>query len=231
MTAPIHPFEPSVEEEVLRDLTARLGNTRFPDEETVEDWSQGIPLAYVRELTDYWRDDYNMARAVDSLKQWPNFTTEIEGLQIHFLYQRSPHSDATPLLLTHGWPGSVLEFRHLIDRLTQPTDWGGQAEDAFHVVCPSIPGYGFSEAAKEPGMDPQRVAGMIATLMGRLGYARYGAQGGDPAALEAALDERGGGVIVSASRSLTHPWKGAAPDDWRDRVEAALVAMREDLAQ
>ena len=179
MTAPIHPFEPSVEEEVLRDLTARLGNTRFPDEETVEDWSQGIPLAYVRELTDYWRDDYNMARAVDSLKQWPNFTTEIEGLQIHFLYQRSPHSDATPLLLTHGWPGSVLEFRHLIDRLTQPTDWGGQAEDAFHVVVPSLPGYGFSGKPRNPGTGVQKIAELWIALMARLGHERFLAHGGD----------------------------------------------------
>ena len=179
MTAPIHPFEPSVEEEVLRDLTARLGNTRFPDEETVEDWSQGIPLAYVRELTDYWRDDYNMARAVDSLKQWPNFTTEIEGLQIHFLYQRSPHSDATPLLLTHGWPGSVLEFRHLIDRLTQPTDWGGQAGDAFHVVVPSLPGYGFSGKPRNPGTGVQKIAELWIALMARLGHERFLAHGGD----------------------------------------------------
>ncbi|MGB1439467.1 MAG: epoxide hydrolase family protein, partial [Luminiphilus sp.] len=179
MTAPIHPYEPSVDEEVLRDLTARLGNTRFPDEETVEDWSQGIPLAYVRELTDYWRDDYNMARAVDSLKQWPNFTTEIEGLQIHFLYQRSPHSDATPLLLTHGWPGSVLEFRHLIDRLTQPTDWGGQAEDAFHVVVPSLPGYGFSGKPRNPGTGVQKIAELWIALMARLGHERFLAHGGD----------------------------------------------------
>ena len=179
MTAPIHPFEPSIEEEVLSDLTARLGNTRFPDEETVEDWSQGIPLAYVRELTDYWRDDYNMARAVDSLKQWPNFTTEIEGLQIHFLYQRSPHSDATPLLLTHGWPGSVLEFRHLIDRLTQPTDWGGQAEDAFHVVVPSLPGYGFSGKPRNPGTGVQKIAELWIALMARLGHERFLAHGGD----------------------------------------------------
>ena len=179
MTAPIHPFEPSIEEELLNDLTARLGNTRFPDEETVEDWSQGIPLAYVRELTDYWRDGYNMARAVDSLKQWPNFTTEIEGLQIHFLYQRSPHSDATPLLLTHGWPGSVLEFRHLIDRLTQPTDWGGQAEDAFHVVVPSLPGYGFSGKPRNPGTGVQKIAELWIALMARLGHERFLAHGGD----------------------------------------------------
>jgi len=179
VTAPIHPYEPSVDEEVLRDLTARLGNTRFPDEETVEDWSQGIPLAYVRELTDYWRDEYNMARAVDSLKQWPNFTTEIEGLQIHFLYQRSPHSDATPLLLTHGWPGSVLEFRHLIDRLTQPTDWGGQAEDAFHVVVPSLPGYGFSGKPRNPGTGVQKIAELWIALMARLGHERFLAHGGD----------------------------------------------------
>ena len=179
MTAPIHPFEPSIDEEVLSDLTARLGNTRFPDEETVEDWSQGIPLAYVRELTDYWRDDYNMARAVDGLKQWPNFTTEIEGLQIHFLYQRSPHSDATPLLLTHGWPGSVLEFRHLIDRLTQPTDWGGQAEDAFHVVVPSLPGYGFSGKPRNPGTGVQKIAELWIALMARLGHERFLAHGGD----------------------------------------------------
>ena len=116
MESPITPFQPHIEDTAIADLQQRLQLTRYPDEETVEDWSQGTPLAYVRELTDYWASQYDMTRVAETLNRWPNFKTEIEGLNIHFIYQRSPHTQATPLLLTHGWPGSVLEFRHVIDR-------------------------------------------------------------------------------------------------------------------
>lgn len=183
MAAPITPYQPSVAEDAILDLRSRLGNTRFPDEETVEDWSQGIPLGYVRELTDYWRDHYDMARLAETLNLWPNFKTELDGLDIHFLYQRSPHNDATPLILTHGWPGSVLEFRHVIDRLTNPTGHGGRAENAFHVVVPSIPGYGFSDKPRTPGTSVHKIAELWIALMRRLGHERFVAHGGDWGAL------------------------------------------------
>ena len=183
MAAPITPYQPSVADDAILDLQARLGNTRFPDEETVEDWSQGIPLGYVRELTDYWRDHYDMARLAETLNLWPNFKTELDGLDIHFLYQRSPHNDATPLILTHGWPGSVLEFRHVIDRLTNPTGHGGRAENAFHVVVPSIPGYGFSGKPRTPGTSVHKIAELWIALMRRLGHERFVAHGGDWGAL------------------------------------------------
>lgn len=183
MAAPINPYKPSIDEDAILDLKTRLRGTRLPDEETVEDWSQGIPLAYVRELTDYWRDDYDMARVADSLNKWPNFMTEIDGLDLHFLYQRSPHSGATPLLLTHGWPGSILEFRHVIDRLVNPTEHGGRAENAFHVVVPALPGYGFSGKPRVPGTSVHRIAELWIALMARLGHDQFLAHGGDWGAL------------------------------------------------
>ncbi|MGD2007504.1 MAG: epoxide hydrolase, partial [Cellvibrionales bacterium] len=143
MSAAVHPFTPAFSEDAIKQLHERLERTRFPDPETVEDWSQGAPLAYIEELVTYWRADYDMHRVPTAMNQWPNFTTDIDGNEIHFIQQRSEHTAATPLLLTHGWPGSVLEFRHVIDRLTNPTAHGGRAEDAFHVVVPSLPGYGF----------------------------------------------------------------------------------------
>lgn len=179
MESPITPFEPAIADEAIADLQQRLKLTRYPDEETVEDWSQGIPLAYVRELTDYWAADYDMGRVCGTLNQWPNFLTDIEGLDIHFIYQRSPHSDATPLLLTHGWPGSVLEFRHVIDRLSNPTEYGGRAENAFHVVAPALPGYGFSGKPRAPGTTVQKIADLWIALMKRLGHERFLAHGGD----------------------------------------------------
>src|SRR6056300_1259115 len=126
MDAPIRPFKVELNNEAIDDLKRRLRHTRFPDEETVGDWSQGIPLSYVRELTDYWRDDYDPNRIAEHLNRWPNFVTVLDDIDIHFIHQRSPHSQATPLIMTHGWPGSVLEFRHVIDRLTNPTAHGGR---------------------------------------------------------------------------------------------------------
>lgn len=179
LDTPVQPFQPVVDQAAIDDLQQRLRNTRFPDEETVGDWSQGIPLGYVRELVDYWANDYDPTRLTTSLGQWPNFTTEIDGVDIHFLHERSPHSAATPLLMTHGWPGSVLEFRHVIDRLTRPTEYGGTVEDAFHVVVPSLPGYGFSGKPRHPGTGVGTIAGMWITLMQRLGYDAFLAHGGD----------------------------------------------------
>lgn len=175
----ISTFVATVSEEAIEDLHRRLHHTRFPDEETVGDWSQGIPLGYVRELVDYWRDEYDGQRIAEHLNRWPNYTTELHGVDIHFIHQRSPHTQATPLIMTHGWPGSVLEFRHVIDRLTHPTDFGGRAEDAFHVVVPSLPGYGFSGKPRHPGTGIATIADMWIELMQRLGYSRFLAHGGD----------------------------------------------------
>ncbi|MGN9908423.1 epoxide hydrolase family protein [Phytohabitans sp. LJ34] len=159
----------------LDDLRDRLRRTRWPEPETVDDWSQGVPLAYLRDLCDHWATGYDWRRAESRLNAIPQLRVEIGGLGIHVLHARSPHPDALPLVLTHGWPGSVLEFLKVIGPLTDPPD----PADAFHVVCPSLPGYGFSDKPTAPGWGVQRIAAAWAELMARLGYTRYGAQGGD----------------------------------------------------
>jgi len=179
MAEEIAPFHLEVSEDDLADLRERLARTRWPEPETVDDWSQGIPLAYVQELCAYWADRYDWRRAEARLNAIGQFRTEIDGLGIHFLHAPSPHPGALPLLVTHGWPGSVVEFLDVIGPLTDPPAHGGDAADAFHVVCPSLPGYGFSDRPCEPGWDVGRIAAAWATLMARLGYDRYGAQGGD----------------------------------------------------
>ncbi|HEY2565787.1 MAG TPA: epoxide hydrolase [Acidimicrobiales bacterium] len=179
MADEITPFELDVPEAVLEDLRARLLATRWPEPETVDDWSQGIPLAYVREVCDYWAQDYDWRPIESRLNQLGQFRTVLDGLGIHFLHVRSPETDALPLLLTHGWPGSVVEFLNVIGPLTDPVTHGGKAEEAFHVVCPSLPGYGFSDKPSAPGWTIERIAQAWSGLMGRLGYDRYGAQGGD----------------------------------------------------
>ena len=183
MSTAVHRFTPEFAPDTVELLRNRLENTRFPEPETVEDWSQGIPLSYVQELVTYWQADYDMGRAIQALNQWPNYKTHIDGHDIHFIQQRSEHTAATPLLLTHGWPGSVLEFRHLIDRLTNPTAHGGRPEDAFHVVVPSLPGYGFSGKPRAPGTGVHRIAELWIQLMERLGYPQFVAHGGDWGAL------------------------------------------------
>ena len=163
----------------LEDLRDRLRRTRWPEAETVDDWSQGVPLAYQQELCRYWAEEYDWRATESRLNGFPQFRTEIDGLGIHFLHVRSPHEGALPLVLTHGWPGSVVEFLDVIGPLTDPTAHGGDAADAFHVVCPSLPGYGFSDRPAETGWGTDRIARAWAELMRRLGYDRYGAQGGD----------------------------------------------------
>jgi pimeloyl-ACP methyl ester carboxylesterase len=179
MESEMEPFTIAVSDEQLEDLRGRLARTRWPERETVADWSQGVPLEYLQELCAYWREGYDWRRAEAQLNAIDQFRTELDGLQIHFLHARSPHPQAMPLLITHGWPGSVLEFMKVLGPLTDPPAHGGDAEDAFHVVCPSLPGYGFSERPVEPGWSVQRIAAAWGQLMARLGYERYGAQGGD----------------------------------------------------
>jgi len=175
----IRPFEIHISDKELDDLRRRLGATRWPDKETVDDWSQGTPLAYVKDVCEYWRNDYDWRRLESTLNTYPQFLTNIEGLDIHFLHIRSPHENALPLVMTHGWPGSTLEFMKVIGPLTDPTAYGGEAKDAFLVVCPSIPGYGFSDKPSTVGWGVEQIATTWATLMARLGYDKYGAQGGD----------------------------------------------------
>lgn len=174
MTA-ITPFRVTLTPAALSDLRQRLQLTRLPEAETVSDWSQGLPLNYCRELLDYWQNTYDMERLAQRLNAHPQFTTEIDGLSIHFLHVRSPRADATPLLLTHGWPGSVVEFLKVIPGLTHPA----ADQPAFHVICPSLPGFGFSGKPTSTGWNLPRIANAWAALMARLGYSRYFAQGGD----------------------------------------------------
>ena len=175
----ITPFRLAVPDAELDDLRDRLRRTRWPEAETVDDWSQGIPLAYVQELCAWWADEYDWRATEARLNALPQFRTEIDGLGVHLLHVRSPHAEALPLVLTHGWPGSVVEFLDVVGPLTDPTAHGGDAADAFHVVCPSLPGYGFSDRPTAPGWNVERIARAWAELMARLGYDRYGAQGGE----------------------------------------------------
>jgi len=179
MSDAVRPFRIDVPEADLADLRDRLTRTRWPEAETVDDWSQGIPLAYTRELCHYWATGYDWRTTEARLNAVPQFLTEVDGLDIHFLHLRSPHPGALPLVLTHGWPGSVVEFEKVLGPLTDPVAHGGQAADAFDVVVPSLPGYGFSGKPTATGWTVERTAAAWAVLMDRLGYDRYGAQGGD----------------------------------------------------
>src|SRR5215213_588299 len=175
----VSPFRVDVPEEDLDDLRRRIGATRWPSEELVEDRSQGVQLATLQELARYWTTDYDWRKAEAKLNALPQFTTEIDGVAMHFIHVRSRHENALPLIMTHGWPGSVVEMLASVGPLTDPTAHGGRAEDAFHLVLPSLPGYGFSGEPTETGWDVGRVGRAWAELMRRLGYPRYVAQGGD----------------------------------------------------
>jgi pimeloyl-ACP methyl ester carboxylesterase len=175
----IRPFQFNVPEETLVDLRQRIAATRWPDKETVSDRSQGVQLTKIKELARYWATDYDWRTAEATLNALPQFITEIDGVDIHFIHVTSPHDNALPLIMTHGWPGSVIELLDTIGPLTDPTAHGGQAEDAFHLVLPSLPGYGFSGEPAELGWESGRIAQAWAELMHRLGYDRYVAQGGD----------------------------------------------------
>src|SRR5215471_9820972 len=177
--AAIQPFRIDVPQADLDDLSDRLARTRWPDELPGVGWAYGAPLAYVRELADYWRTTYDWRAQEARLNRFPQFTTTIDGARVHFLHVRSPEPGALPLLITHGWPGSVVEFMDVIGPLTDPRSHGGDPADAFHVVCPTIPGFGFSGPTRDTGWDMRRVARAVAALMERLGYERYGAHGGD----------------------------------------------------
>ena len=175
----IRPFHVDISEEALVDLRNRLAATRLPEQETVSDNSQGVPLATVRKLVHYWATEYDWRKIEAKLNAYPNFITEIDGLDIHFIHVRSKHDNALPVIVTHGWPGSIVEQIKIIDPLVNPTAHGGSASDAFHVVIPSMPGYGFSGKPTSTGWDTVRIARAWTTLMKRLGYNQFVAQGGD----------------------------------------------------
>ncbi|HEY3265946.1 MAG TPA: epoxide hydrolase [Armatimonadota bacterium] len=175
----IRPFRVHFSDEALADLKQRITATRWPDRETVADQSQGVQLATVQKLARYWATDYNWRRVEAKLNSYPQFVTNIDGVDIHFIHVRSKNQNALPMIITHGWPGSVIEQLKVIDPLTNPTAYGGSASDAFDVVIPSLPGYGFSGKPTAPGWDPIRIAHAWIALMKRLGYTRFVAQGGD----------------------------------------------------
>ena len=175
----IREFKIDIADAELTDLRARLEQTRWPDPETPSDWSQGVPLEYAKELRDYWLSDYDWRARETYYNSFPQFTTRIEDMDIHFIHRRSDHPDAVPLLITHGWPGSVVEFHKVIEPLANPTAHGGDAADAFHVICPSLPGYGFSGKPTATGWGVGKIAEVWDALMTHIGYDRYFAQGGD----------------------------------------------------
>jgi len=175
----VRPFQVGFSEVELADLRQRINATRWPERETVTDDSQGVPLTLMKELARYWGTDYDWRKCEKTLNDLPNFMTEVDGLDIHFIHVRSQHEEALPLIVTHGWPGSIIEQLKIIEPLTNPTAHGASAEDAFHLVIPSLPGHGFSAKPTTTGWDPSRIARAWVVLMKRLGYSRFVAQGGD----------------------------------------------------
>jgi pimeloyl-ACP methyl ester carboxylesterase len=183
MSEEIAPFQINIPQDHLDDLRQRLAHTRWPGEVPGANWTAGVPLDYLKDLADYWQTKYDWRAHEARLNEFPQFTTVIDEQTVHFLHVRSPEPDALPLILTHGWPGSVVEFMQIIGPLTDPARHGGDPADAFHIVAPSLPGFGFSSPLAAPGWNTNRVARAWAELMNRLGYHRYGAQGGDTGAI------------------------------------------------
>jgi pimeloyl-ACP methyl ester carboxylesterase len=179
MSEAVEPYRIHVEDQVLEDLHRRLATSRLPDQIEGTGWEYGFPVDYLRQLVEYWRDDYDWRAQEARLNELPHFRTTIDGQAIHFIHARADRHDALPLLLIHGWPGSFVEFLDVIPRLTHPERYGGGAPDAFHLVVPSLPGYGFSDPTRTRGWDAVRIARAFIELMDRLGYRRYGVQGGD----------------------------------------------------
>ena len=226
----IVPFTLRIPQDELDDLRQRLVRTRWPEKEPVGDWSQGAPLDKVRALCAYWADGYDWRRCEAMLNGFGQHHTTISDLGIHFLHVRSPHADALPLILTHGWPGSVVEFHQVIGPLTDPVAHGGDASDAFHLVVPSLPGYGFSDRPSTPGWSVQRIATLWVTLMGRLGYHhRFAAQGGDwGAAITAAIGamKPSGCVGIHLNMAMFSPQPGDAAHPTAGAAKAVALQKR-----
>jgi len=227
--AGIRPFTIDVPESELESLRHRIDETRWPHKELVSDRTQGVQSATIRELANFWTSEYDWRACEAKLNALPQFKTEIDGVDIHFIYVRSPHEDALPLIMTHGWPGSVVELLETVGPLTDPTAHGGRAEDAFHVVLPSLPGYGFSGEPTELGWGPDRVARAWAELMDRLGFTRYVAQGGDVgASVTDAMARQAPEGLVGIHTNLLAPALGhaeALSPQPNDKEQAALNAL------
>jgi pimeloyl-ACP methyl ester carboxylesterase len=208
----IRPFHVEISEEKLTDFRRRIAATRWPSKELVDDRSQGVQLETMHELARYWTSEYDWRRCEARLNALPQFTTEIDGVDVHFIHVKSRHEDALPLIMTHGWPGSVIELLETVGPLTDPTAHGGNAEDAFHLVLPSVPGYGFSSEPTELGWSARRVAQAWPELMRRLAYTRYVAQGGDVgAAVTDAMGRQAAEGLIGIHTNLLVPALGGAP--------------------
>src|SRR5881275_53064 len=224
----VRPFRVDMPEEAIADLRRRIAATRFPDKELVADGSQGVQLVMLQELARYWATDYDFRRLDSRLNALPQFMTKIDGIDIHFIHVKSRHENALPLVITHGWPGSVIEMLEVIGPLTDPTAHGGRAEDAFDLVLPSLPGYGFSGEPEDVGWDPGRIARAWAELMHRLGYTRYVAQGGDlGAAVTDAMGRQAPEGLLGIHMNLLVTTLGAAtpPPGDSEEERAALDAI------
>jgi pimeloyl-ACP methyl ester carboxylesterase len=232
MTAEVTPFDIAVPQSDIDDLSERLVRTRWAEREPVSDWSQGVPVDYLREFCRYWRQDYDWRAFEARLNSFSNFRTEIDGLDIHFLHIRSPEPDAFPVIMTHGWPGSVAEFLDVIGPLTDPVAHGGVASDAVHLVVPSLPGFGFSGKPTASGWTRERIADSWAVLMTRLGYERFGAQGGDWGAsisnrLAHQHPDRVAGIHLNLLPTMPAPGQTVFTDDERAVLDLATKAFQE----
>jgi pimeloyl-ACP methyl ester carboxylesterase len=229
----IRPFTIAVPDDVLTDLKDRLKRTRWPDQPVGTGWDLGVPLDTMKDLVAHWQSGYDWRKEEKKLNDLPQFMTRIDGIDVHFVHVRSKHEDALPLILVHGWPGSFVEFQKMIGPLTDPVAHGGKPEDAFHVVCPSLPGFGFSGKPTERGWSSQQMAVVFAKLMARLGYTRYGAQGGDwGSGIARALAGFDGGRCIGAhsnfpggSQPKEEPMRGVT-----DEEMARMQARRKELA-
>ena len=224
-------FSIAIEAPVLDDLQRRLTATRWAEQETVADWSQGVPADWLRAMVEYWAHDYDWRTREAALNRFPQYVAIIDGLPIHFIHRRSPHRHAKPLLITHGWPGSICEFHKVIEPLAEPDRHGGSADDAFHIVCPSLPGFGFSGKPTMPGWNVERIARAWSALMRRLGYSRYLAQGGDwGAAVTQSIGWQDpghcAGIHVTLAMS-TRPLRSDSPSAEEERARAGLRYYRE----
>ena len=224
----INPFSIETTEQELTDLKQRLALTRWPDEETPNDWSQGIPLAYMKEIQEYWVSSYDWPSRLEQLNRWPGYKTKIDGLDFHFLHIESDSPNAAPLVLTHGWPGSIVEFQKVIGPLTDPASFGGDDADAFHLIIPTLPGFGYSGKPAEPGWNIERIASAWDDLMLRLGYDQYYAQGGDWGAIVTAaigIQNKGHCQGIHTNMPIAPP-DPEQMDDLTELEQRALAAMQ-----
>src|SRR5579875_671100 len=232
MAEDIRPYSIDVAPEDLTDLRDRLRRTRWPEEQPVDDWSQGVPLRYLQDLCSYWAERYDWPARQDRLNSFPQYKTIVDGLGIHFVHVPSPHPGAMPLVLTHGWPGSFVEFLDVIGPLTDPVAHGGDAADSFHVVVPSLPGYAFSDKPGETGWGVERTARAWAELMARLGYRRYGAQGGDWGAMvTTSLAQQDAEHVAGIHLNMVIAFPGPDDGEPTEEEKAALAAVNDYMSK